>query len=122
MYLIIGSNGGAPRDPAWVRTLRARPDAVIWARRRRIRVKAELLSGFERERAFASLAGLWPAYERYHTRAAPHRELPEFLLRPVHDGERDHQASERPGIAPVMVSRATVVRSLGCIITLAPPR
>ena len=45
-WLVIGSKGGAPRHPAWVANLAARPDAtVILADGSRVPVHAERLEG-----------------------------------------------------------------------------
>lgn len=39
-YLIVASNGGAPRNPAWYHNLLAHPDIEINIGRRRLRVSA----------------------------------------------------------------------------------
>ena len=39
-YLVVASNGGAPRPPGWLANLKARPDAEIQVGRRRIPVTA----------------------------------------------------------------------------------
>src|SRR5262249_60815396 len=40
-YVLVGSNGGAPRDPAWVLNLRAAPTATIEVAEGRVAVRAE---------------------------------------------------------------------------------
>ncbi len=42
-YLIVASNGGAPRNPAWYHNLRAHPDTEINLGPKRIRVTAQAL-------------------------------------------------------------------------------
>lgn len=80
--IIVGSQGGALRDPAWVGNLRAYPQAWVWVGRRRVPVRAEFLSGEERVRIWELVTKAWPAYEAYQERARP-REIPVIRLRPV---------------------------------------
>lgn len=79
-YVVVGSRGGHPREPQWARNLRADPHAVVWVDRRPVPVRARLLEGEERARAWRLMTGLWPPYERYREHAQPHREIPLFLL------------------------------------------
>ena len=81
-YIIVGSQGGAPRDPAWVGNLRANPQAWVWVHRQRIPVRAEFPSGEERVRIWALVTQAWPAYDTYQERARP-REIPVIRLCPV---------------------------------------
>ena len=81
-YNIVGSQGGAPRDPAWVGNLRANPQAWVWVHRRRRPVRAEFPAGEERARIWALVTKAWPAYDTYQERAWP-REIPVIRLRPV---------------------------------------
>ena len=81
-YVVVGSLGGAPRDPAWVGNLRANPQAWVWVNRRRVPVRAEFLSDEERVRIWALVTEAWPAYETYQERARP-REIPIIRLRPI---------------------------------------
>ncbi|MDL9935252.1 nitroreductase/quinone reductase family protein [Gordonia sp. ABSL1-1] len=39
-YLVVASNGGSPRPPAWLANLKANPDVEIQVGRRRIPVRA----------------------------------------------------------------------------------
>lgn len=81
-YVVVGSLGGAPRDPAWVGNLHVHPQAWVWVGRWRVPVRAEVLSGAERARTWAIVTHAWPAYDTYQERARP-REIPVIRLRPV---------------------------------------
>ncbi len=80
-YVVIGSNWGQARQPAWSGNLLAHPEAVVTLHGRRIPIRARLVSGDERERDFAALLSLWPAYATYQDRAGG-RELRIFRLEP----------------------------------------
>src|SRR5436309_12560252 len=59
-YVIFASNGGAPRDPAWVGNLRAEPLTSIEVGSEPIGVVAELATAEDRERLFALAAERFP--------------------------------------------------------------
>lgn len=77
-FVVVGSNAGDPRPPAWWKNLEAHPDTWIQVGRERIRVRA-------REATAAEAATLWPrvfaayaSFERYRERAG--RPIPLVLL------------------------------------------
>lgn len=77
--VVVGSNNGQDRDPAWWKNLQAQPEAEVRLGRERFRVRAELASGAERERLWPWLCSRNPAYPRYERRTA--REFPVVLLK-----------------------------------------
>ncbi|MEV0426435.1 nitroreductase family deazaflavin-dependent oxidoreductase [Micromonospora sp. NPDC050495] len=81
-YVVIGSNWGQQQQPAWSLNLLAQPVVEIDVRGRRIPVRAEQISGEERERLFARLVAEWPAYRTYVERAGG-REIRVFRLVPT---------------------------------------
>ena len=81
-YVVIGSNWGGPRQPAWALNLLADPRAAVTRGGRTVPVRARLLTGAERERAWRMAVREWPAYETYARRAAG-RPLYVFRLEPV---------------------------------------
>jgi deazaflavin-dependent oxidoreductase (nitroreductase family) len=79
-FVVVGSNAGDARDPAWWKNLRANPDGWVQVGRARKAVRA-------REASPAELAALWPqvvsayrSFERYRRRAG--RPIPLVLLEP----------------------------------------
>jgi deazaflavin-dependent oxidoreductase (nitroreductase family) len=79
-FVVIGSNWGGPRHPAWALNLLARPDATIVHKGGRRPVQAQLLAGADRERAWRMAVAEWPAYRVYAQRAG--REIHLFRLSP----------------------------------------
>lgn len=78
--LVVGSNWGGPRHPAWALNLLANPDATVTRRGETYPVKADLLTGEERARAWQLALREWPPYRTYAARAGG-RELYLFRLR-----------------------------------------
>lgn len=78
--IVIGSNWGQPKHPAWSANLLANPDAEVTLRSRRYPVTGRLVTGAERARLWAEATRIWPAYDTYAERAGD-REIRVFLLR-----------------------------------------
>jgi proline iminopeptidase len=78
--VIIASKGGAPKNPIWFLNLEASPECEIEIGRERRQVRARVLDGEERSRAWAAAAKVWPGYEGYKKRAP--RQIPVILLEP----------------------------------------
>lgn len=78
-WLIIGSKGGAPTNPAWVHNLESNPDAtVVLGDGTRVPVRAERLEGAEEERAWERIASDAPEYVTYRSRTD--RPIPVIRL------------------------------------------
>ncbi|MFG2139444.1 nitroreductase family deazaflavin-dependent oxidoreductase [Streptomyces sp. NPDC048650] len=77
-WLLIGSNFGRPGHPAWTGNLLKHPDAEVNWRGADVPVRARLLTGAERERAWRSALAFWPPYAAYQARVA--REIRLFRL------------------------------------------
>ena len=77
-YVVYASNGGAPRDPAWVHNLEAQPDTRIEVGSETIPVAAEVASGEERKRLFAAGAQRFPQLAEYAGNAG--RAIPVIVL------------------------------------------
>ena len=79
VYAMVGSQGGAPSDPAWVANLRAAPDQVTvqdgpepWGG------VARELSGEEREVWWERAVAAFPNYAEYQKKTD--RQIPIFLV------------------------------------------
>ncbi|MFF4700752.1 nitroreductase/quinone reductase family protein [Streptomyces chattanoogensis] len=77
-WLLVGSNFGRPEHPAWTGNLLKHPDAEVSWRGRDIPVRARLLAGAERERAWRAVLAFWPPYAVYQARVE--REIRLFRL------------------------------------------
>ena len=80
-YVLVGSQGGAPKHPAWVHNLRANPvvelrdHAVVQAMRVR-----EVEDEAERARLWDLAVAAYPPYADYQKRTA--RKIPVFVAEP----------------------------------------
>jgi len=80
-YVLVGSQGGAPKDPAWVHNLRADPhielrdETVV----RPMQVR-EVKDPAERARLWKLAVAAYPPYAEYQTRTQ--RQIPVFVAEP----------------------------------------
>jgi deazaflavin-dependent oxidoreductase (nitroreductase family) len=81
-YVLIGSTGGAPKNPIWVYNLRADPQVELrdLAVVRKMRVR-EVADAAERERLWKAAVAAYPPYSDYQTRTT--RVIPIFVAEPV---------------------------------------
>jgi deazaflavin-dependent oxidoreductase (nitroreductase family) len=76
---MVGSQGGAPTDPAWVSNLRAHPDQVTVQDGPEPRDGvARELTGAERDEWWARAVAAFPDYADYQTKTD--RQIPIFLV------------------------------------------
>jgi deazaflavin-dependent oxidoreductase (nitroreductase family) len=80
-YVIVASNGGADRAPAWWLNLRHTPHARIQVGRQTIEVSASEANADERRRLWPLLTAYNPVYASYTQ--ITHRPIPVVILRPV---------------------------------------
>ena len=83
--VIVGSWGGADRDPAWVRNLRADPHATVTTGKTEREMHAHEVDGSERERLWTLVTDAFPMYRSYQRKTE--RVIPLFVLEPVGGGE-----------------------------------
>ena len=78
-WLVVGSNAGSARHPAWLFNMAKHPDD-IWLEvgRLRLKVRAKTLEGPERSEALARIAAIAPPYSNYQTKTD--REIPILRL------------------------------------------
>ena len=81
-YVLIGSMGGAPKNPVWVYNLRANPDVEIRDATEVFPMKVREVED-EAERAKLWQAGVdtYPPYEEYQAKTS--RKIPVFVAEPV---------------------------------------
>lgn len=81
-YVLVGSMGGAPRNPVWVYNLRAdgsvqiRDEAEVYSM-----TVSEVFDDAERARLWALAVEAYPPYEEYQQRTS--RKIPVFVARPA---------------------------------------
>ena len=77
-YLAVASKGGAAKNPLWYNNLLAHPDVTVEVGNEKFAATARLLTGDEREQAFAKAVAVFPPYGEYQKKTA--RKIPVFLL------------------------------------------
>jgi deazaflavin-dependent oxidoreductase (nitroreductase family) len=79
-FVVVASNGGRPRHPAWFLNLRAMPRAEVMVGARHLRVAGREAADDERARLWAEIVQRWPGYARYERRTT--RRIPVVVLEP----------------------------------------
>jgi deazaflavin-dependent oxidoreductase (nitroreductase family) len=79
--IVAGTTFAQERHPGWTYNLMAHPEAEIVVRGRRLRVRARLIEGAERETAWARIESQWPGYRAYERDSG--RVVRLFRLQPV---------------------------------------
>jgi deazaflavin-dependent oxidoreductase (nitroreductase family) len=79
-FVVVASNGGADRHPAWWLNLRADPNATVEVGDRTVRVSAREATGEERTRLWPELKAVNPFYGNYEQ--ITERRIPVVVLEP----------------------------------------
>jgi deazaflavin-dependent oxidoreductase (nitroreductase family) len=66
-YVLVGSNSGEPKDPAWVANIRAHPDVTVEVDDDRFTGRATIEEGAERRRLLDAHIAAIPIFARYET-------------------------------------------------------
>jgi deazaflavin-dependent oxidoreductase (nitroreductase family) len=80
-YVIVASNGGSDRHPAWWLNLRMTPRATIQVREQTLTVVAHEADAGERARLWAALKAYNPFYAQYEQ--ITERQIPVVVLEPA---------------------------------------
>jgi deazaflavin-dependent oxidoreductase (nitroreductase family) len=80
-YVVIASKGGMPQHPLWFRNLEAEPACELQVGAKRLRARARVAEGAERERLWKQMAEIYPPYLAYQK--ATQRVIPVVVLDPV---------------------------------------
>lgn len=79
-YVVVASNAGDDRNPAWWLNLRERPEAAVRVAGRRVEVKARRAGPGESEALWPKLDAAYKYYADYRTRTT--RDIPVVILEP----------------------------------------
>ncbi|MET8310142.1 nitroreductase family deazaflavin-dependent oxidoreductase [Micromonospora sp. NPDC005173] len=80
-YLVVGSQGGAPKHPAWFLNLLAEPQVEVQVGGETFTARARTATAEEKPRMWSTMAAIWPAYDDYQ--AKTDREIPVVVLERV---------------------------------------
>jgi deazaflavin-dependent oxidoreductase (nitroreductase family) len=79
-YLMVGSKGGAPQDPAWVANVRAHPEVTVQDGPEPWDGVAREIPGAEKAAWWERAVAAYPPYADYQRKTD--REIPVFVLEP----------------------------------------
>jgi deazaflavin-dependent oxidoreductase (nitroreductase family) len=79
--ILVGSNWGRERHPSWSANLKATQRVTVRERGHRFTANVRLLTGAERDEAWATVLAHWPNYQIAQDRAGA-RQFRLFLLTP----------------------------------------
>jgi F420H(2)-dependent quinone reductase len=79
-FVVIGSNAGNVRAPAWSYNLKANPDAEVEVGRERHLVRARVAEGEERTELWRKVNQMYEGFDDYDAKTA--REIAVFVLEP----------------------------------------
>ena len=80
-FVVVASNLGDARFPAWWHNLTARPEAAVRVGRRRLRAAWRRADSEEEARLWPKLEAVYSAYPDYRARAG--RDIPLVILDPL---------------------------------------
>ena len=78
--VVIGSNAGNERPPAWALNLEANPEAEVQVRAERRNVRARIAEGEERDELWRRMNDQYAGFEDYRGRTDRHINV--FVLEP----------------------------------------
>ncbi len=81
--VVMASNYGRERDPAWLANVKANPEVHLLARGRGGRYRARVAEGEERDRLFGLAKQLTRAYADYERRTTDTRTIQIVVLSPL---------------------------------------
>jgi deazaflavin-dependent oxidoreductase (nitroreductase family) len=80
-YVVVASQGGAPKHPGWYRNLVKTPEVEVQVEDETFFARARTAEGEERARLWTKANEVWPHYEQYQTRTD--RVIPVVVLEPA---------------------------------------
>ena len=79
-FVVIGSNAGNERTPAWALNLQADPNVEVQVGSRRQKMRARVTEGEERRELWGRMNDQYGGFDDYRARTARH--IPLFVLDP----------------------------------------
>jgi deazaflavin-dependent oxidoreductase (nitroreductase family) len=80
-FVVVASNGGSERDPAWWLNLKTKPEAEVQAGTQRFEARATQAAAEDRERLWPLLVAVYGGYDGYQAKTS--RRIPLVVLKDV---------------------------------------
>jgi deazaflavin-dependent oxidoreductase (nitroreductase family) len=77
-YLVVGSEGGAPKHPNWYHNLVDHPDVRVQVGAETFDARARAATAEEKPELWRKMASIWPDYDKYQ--AKTDRQIPVVIL------------------------------------------
>lgn len=77
-YVVVGSNGGAPKHPLWYLNLLEHPEVEIQVAASKFSGRARAATATEKPALWRLMTSIFPTYDRYQARTD--REIPVVIL------------------------------------------
>jgi F420H(2)-dependent quinone reductase len=78
--ILVGSQGGAPRSPVWVKNLQAHPDVVVQCAGKKLELRARQVDDAEKAQLWPICVQHYREYDDYQARTD--RNIPVFVCEP----------------------------------------
>jgi deazaflavin-dependent oxidoreductase (nitroreductase family) len=83
-YLVVASNGGAPKHPLWYLNLVEDPNVELQVGADKFAARARTATTQEKPRLWQLMSKIYPQYDEYQKRASKaERDIPVIILEPV---------------------------------------
>ncbi|HEY4227914.1 MAG TPA: nitroreductase family deazaflavin-dependent oxidoreductase [Candidatus Limnocylindrales bacterium] len=80
-YFVAGTAGGRPTNPAWIANIAANPDVTVEFGDKEFAATATILTGAERDRAWAAHVATTPRFAEYEAKVTA-RTIPMVRISP----------------------------------------
>ena len=78
--ILVGSQGGAPKSPVWVKNLQANPDVVVHYKGKKMNLRARRVDDAEKAEVWPTCVAHYHEYDDYQARTD--RNIPVFVCEP----------------------------------------
>jgi deazaflavin-dependent oxidoreductase (nitroreductase family) len=78
--IVVGSQGGAPRSPVWVKSIQANPDVTAQYMGKKMKLRARQVDDAEKAEVWPTCVKHYPPFEDYQARTD--RNIPVFVCEP----------------------------------------
>jgi deazaflavin-dependent oxidoreductase (nitroreductase family) len=80
-YIVVGSNGGAKKNPSWYLNIRANSEVEVQVGPDKFPATARLATPEERPRLWKQMVSIWPEYDNYQRKVS--RQIPVVVIERV---------------------------------------
>ena len=79
--VVVGSQGGAPKSPVWVKSIQQNPEVVVQYKTKKMNLRARQADDAEKAEVWPTCVEHYPPYDDYQNRTE--RNIPMFICEPL---------------------------------------